>query len=549
MKKIFLLLILFVPFVVRAETLPPEVNDCLENVDADYIAAPFAYKEYVARYRSCYIDHGAENLMPANLTYELSDENAKAADCQIRAGEKYNKSISECLSVFQNDLVNGMITLDEFNENYPSCYEGKILSEYKIDISNCYEEADFGWVWEIPELKESLTNVYDDFQNISADQGRKLNSCLAEVERHNDLSVPSSKVQNEVAGCFYNAGFDSFGDLYTKTAITIDCAKESLNVEDLNDARFLITSATEKQKAYMEQCILEKTVPVVTGIAFINIPFAVGGIQSAVYLQFLFFQILYIFRKRRGVSQGLVYDSFSKKPIDLAIIRLIDRAKDKVIRTFVTGRSGKYMFLPKAGEYKLEVNKQQFDFPSKLIEPSKDNYFGEILEIVTSSDIIAENIPLDPKVKEKKTWLWNWQRRKEKFAFSIAFLAPIYSLGSLIFVQKLWLIALAIVNIIFLLVFIRLKKRKEKNRFGRILDSNGKAVKNVVVSIFETKFKKKLAYTVTDIWGRYYLPTVAGEYIISAEKQKYKYYEEKINVSEKDVEEGKVNMEIVLLSE
>ena len=77
-------------------------------------------------------------------------------------------------------------------------------------------------------------------------------------------------------------------------------------------------------------------------------------------------------------------------------------------------------------------------------------------------------------------------------------------------------------------------------------NEKGGKLKNVVVSMFETKFNKKLAYTVTDVWGRYYFPAVAGEYLLVAERKGYKKYEKRIEIKQKEVEEKNVSVNITL---
>lgn len=546
MKKLLFILILMFPFFASAEVLPENVSDCLTDLDFEYLEKEMLYKDYVERHRECYINNGGEKIMPANLNYEVSETSSVLADCQIAASNKLNSRTNECLSEYQAQLANAEITIDEFNDLYPSCSSGESLNIYKEEVSDCYDSADLDWVWEIPVLNKALTSVYDDYQWLSLEDGETLGFCLEKANSDYDLYEPSSEAQNIIADCFNKVGLTGVGNLYEKAAITIDCAKDSLGVKSLKDAQGLIVSATAEQKDYMEQCVIEKTMPFVTGIAMINIPFAVGGFQSAVYLQFLLFQLMLLFKRNKHVNVGLVYDSFTKRPLDLTIIRLFDSAKEKVISSFVTGKSGRYMFLTKPGEYKLNIRKDGFLFPSVLAPKVDTEYFGEKLEIQNEDEVISENIPLDAELNEKKAWVWNFQRRKEKLAFSIAMIAPVYSVTSLVFVQKLWLVVLAGVNIVFFLMFLRLRKKKAGPRFGFVKNEKGGKLKNVVVSMFETKFNKKLAYTVTDVWGRYYFPAVAGEYLLVAERKGYKKYEKRIEIKQKEVEEKNVSVNITL---
>ncbi|OGF33524.1 hypothetical protein A2478_02475 [Candidatus Falkowbacteria bacterium RIFOXYC2_FULL_36_12] len=545
-----ILILAFISFFivgnVGAQTLQENVDQCLRQVDLDYIEKNLSYKQYVLNYQKCYADNQAESLMPENLKIDYTNYDFSLAECQINASNLLNDEVKQCNDDLFLKFEVGELTLEQYTAQVQECSKGKLIDKYNGRVSACYTEKDMGWVWEIPALKQSLVDVYSDYQTLAPEKSMQLAECLEKISNENDLDVISADVQNKIAQCFNSVGLIGLGNVYKKTAITIDCAESSLGVESLNDARNLVFSASDEQKTVMEQCILKKTAPIITGIAVVNIPFVAGGMQTLIYFQFLFVQIFLLFRKKKGADFGKVYDSFTGRPIDLAVLRLFHRVKNKVVSTFVTGKHGKYLFLPEIGKYIVEVRRDGFSFPSNLVRKNSKEYFGGEFEIKTDVDVVGKDVPLDPEIKDVSVRKWNWKNRKYRFATGVAFLAPLYSVGSLIFVQKWWLVALLFVNLAMFFLYWRLGKKKKEPKFGVVRDRNGKVIKNVIVSLFEKKYNKRLAYAVTDSFGRYFFPAVAGEYLVVAEKKNYIIVKKDVVVSEKQVESMNIKVDVVM---
>lgn len=96
---------------------------------------------------------------------------------------------------------------------------------------------------------------------------------------------------------------------------------------------------------------------------------------------------------KHALPWGTVFDSVTKNPIDLVLVRLINGENKRVIETKVTDREGRFGFIVPAGKYYIFVSKEGFKFPS---DKTKQGYRGEQIEIKTDSEgVIKINIPID----------------------------------------------------------------------------------------------------------------------------------------------------------
>lgn len=108
---------------------------------------------------------------------------------------------------------------------------------------------------------------------------------------------------------------------------------------------------------------------------------------------------IFFFLKQRRLW-GVVYDARTKQPIEMAIVRLFNEDAHKMLETRVTNKSGRYSFLADPGEYYLDVVKQGFHFPTRLITTSSDNeyvniYRGEVIKLGAGQSLIAKDVPID----------------------------------------------------------------------------------------------------------------------------------------------------------
>ena len=473
----------------------------------------------------------------------------KNAHCVSEVNDWYTGSIDNCLSKANDELSAGEINEKKYNEIIQNCNNKKLFEEYKRKTSACYEENSFGSIWNLPVLKDALVNQYADPSSLTELQKQELFSCITRVSKEHDLNQISAEAQNAIASCFEKVGNDSQTLVYKQTAIAINCAEESLGVENLDDLGNILTNMTPGQEEYLKQCVIKKTAPILTGAAILNIPFAAGVPNTLLYFQFLFTQP-FILLNRKKKSWGVVFDSFTKEPVDLGIVRLIDVEKNKLIKTMVTGRKGRYLFLPIPGKYKMDVKKQGFAFPSELLK--KDvyaDYFGESIEIKTEEEIIDHRIPLDPDETKKSKFNFFINKWKNKLTVLIAFLAPVLSIITFVLIPVWWVFLLVLLHLAILLFFIRLGFKKKNKPFGKVVAEDGNNLSGVTVTLYDKKYGKLLHHYITDIFGRYYLPVVGGDYVLQFYKKGYKQERQEIEITEKQAEKGKLNRLIKLIKE
>jgi hypothetical protein len=116
------------------------------------------------------------------------------------------------------------------------------------------------------------------------------------------------------------------------------------------------------------------------------------------------FQTLMVFlglRKKRKFW-GTVYDSYTKLPLDPAIVELYDANTGKLIETSITDITGHYGFLVQPGNFLMKANKTHYRFPSKDLHQTANDeiydrlYYGEEFNITDPSEVVVPNVPMDP---------------------------------------------------------------------------------------------------------------------------------------------------------
>lgn len=112
----------------------------------------------------------------------------------------------------------------------------------------------------------------------------------------------------------------------------------------------------------------------------------------------------FFFTKRQRLW-GVVYDARTKAPIEMAVIRLFDQEHHKLLETRVTPKSGRFSFLAEPGEYYLDVTKEGYHFPSRIVDGSIDNeytnlYLGRVIKLGAGQSLIAPDVPIDSEAGE-----------------------------------------------------------------------------------------------------------------------------------------------------
>lgn len=236
-------------------------------------------------------------------------------------------------------------------------------------------------------------------------------------------------------------------------------------------------------------------------------------------------------RKKRH-PWGVVFDSFTKQPLDPVVFTLNDEAGKEVAQT-ISDLYGRYEFLVPAGTYFLKVAKTGYQFPSqkysgiKSDEVYEDIYLGEKVAI-SEGGKIAFNIPMDPinvdfneAAKAAKYNVRGVSKSTQllikasgilfKIGFIYSAIVAAFSLSTLNIVN---LVIFGLYSIVAALRFYRAKARS----WGTIFDKFGAPVSNAVVKLVNIKIPQfKISPVVTDASGRYIYLMDKGTYQVQVQ--------------------------------
>lgn len=271
--------------------------------------------------------------------------------------------------------------------------------------------------------------------------------------------------------------------------------------------------------------IIVPTAAVVTATTFAT---AVQAASFLNYIYYLFTQPLLLLARRRRKEFGTVYNALTKRPVDLAIVRLIRSATGKLVRTLVTDKQGRYAFLVDSGEYRIEVSKQGFTFPTRYLSERKEDgrffdlYHAETIKVGEKGAIITANIPMDPIEEIKTVRRIIWEDVGRRIQDSLSILSVLLTLIAALFYRLTYLYVLLVVQISVYLVFRRLARPGRSKNWGIIYDARTKKpVPFAVARIVETQYNKVLESRVTDSKGRYNFLVGNNKYVVTVEKPGY----------------------------
>lgn len=281
--------------------------------------------------------------------------------------------------------------------------------------------------------------------------------------------------------------------------------------------------------------------PTLLAMALVNSAGGISVFNLLTYLQFVFTQPILLFGRRKRQKWGVVYNSLTKQPVDLAIIRLVDATTRQVLQTRVTDKQGRYFFFSKKGSYLLEIVKPGYIFPTAFLKDDKEDaeyldlQHGEPIIIAEDAQIFS-NVPVDPieQVETPKRVLFTvfLQRLRQIAAFAaipmamvMVWITPGVATASLLLAQ-------VGVYVLFRKIAVPIKAKS----WGVVVDaSTKKSVGSVIVRIFDKKFNKLLETQVTDRNGKYGFFVKRNVYYVVAEKTGFqKYVSPDIDLTSKD---------------
>ncbi len=260
------------------------------------------------------------------------------------------------------------------------------------------------------------------------------------------------------------------------------------------------------------------------------------------YLHYLFTEpFIWLFRRKKK-GWGVVYNSITKEPLDLAVVRLYDKNQEKLLKSKVTDRQGRYNFLVDQGEYYLEVGKPKMDFPSEILKNQEEDkrysdvYTGGIIKIRQGEKgIITANIPLDPEDcrasdREIKRKHFHYNIRR-----NISVVGPVFSVISFA-VSPGWLTAgFLLFHFSLFHLFQRLAEQHNLRNWGIVFNQEStKPINKAIVRIFSPEYDRMLETQITDRHGRYGFFAGNNNYYLTAGKNGYLSFKtDTIDLSEK----------------
>lgn len=217
---------------------------------------------------------------------------------------------------------------------------------------------------------------------------------------------------------------------------------------------------------------------------------------------------LIYFSKRKKNQWGLVFDSFSHKPIAYAVVRVFDEF-EKQVAISVSDRNGKYQQDLNNGIYLFEIMHSDY------------NPYSEKLTVNNISGLNKDFALFEKGLETSKKLHIDF--RKILDYLTIIFF--IYTLICLFFSAMPWNIAISIVYIV--IFVIKFFKRNSENS-GLILNENGKGVGGVFVQIMN-KNGLLLETSLSNDQGRLRFNVPDGEYSAKVFKEGFSIKDQEVS--------------------
>ena len=245
--------------------------------------------------------------------------------------------------------------------------------------------------------------------------------------------------------------------------------------------------------------------------------------------RFLFLQPLLLLGRRKRKEWGVVYNSMTKLPVDLAIVRLINPKTKKVMQSRATDAQGRYIFMVEPGQYLVEVVKQGFTYPTNLLAGilndgrMTDLYHGEVINVENENTAITPNIPVDPvNAKGKSVRRIVVDRYVRLLQHVISIIGIVVTAISFYITPTPLVGGFLAIHIVLYGLFVRYVKPKKPKGWGIVYDvGTKKPLGRAVARLFTKEYDKLVATELTDSKGRYSFLVGPNDYYVKFEKKGY----------------------------
>ena len=354
---------------------------------------------------------------------------------------------------------------------------------------------------------------------------------------NNSVNNTNSPSNNSINNTNSPAQNSNSKDLPNSTTNEIEPSSTKINfLEELNKINHVIKEFTDK--IYTAEIVTFSEATALTGITL----GAVSMITGTIVFNFrglshllgrLWSILIYGFGiKKRARPWGTVYDSSTKQPIDPAYV-ILRNMEGETINTCMTDIDGRYGFLVEPGKYIINAYKTHFVFPSlklanKITDEFYDDlYFGEQIEVQTSGQVLAKNIPMDrknfdwneyAKNKQQKTKFFHKSdvifRKLTNFLFAIGFI-----LAVLIFLKDPTSYNMTIL-VLYILLSLSHMFVIRKHIMGTVTEkATGMPLSYGILRIYSIGDGKEITRKILDRLGNYYCLIQNGNYMVNLEKK------------------------------
>lgn len=231
--------------------------------------------------------------------------------------------------------------------------------------------------------------------------------------------------------------------------------------------------------------------------------------------------LLFLFGFKRKDKSGVVYDTYTKKPLEGALVSLWND-KCKRIHIDVTGDDGEfYIPLLPQGKYKISCLRNDYKFPSTLVRGKGrdslyvDLYHGEEI-VAKDKHKISISIPMDRLSGDSSSTLRQLLRKYGHY-LSWSWLALCIVVSVLNLIYEPGIVSLLFIAYYLCLVGYLLFDLTLFYGYSIVFDSSGAPMPEVSLYVHSMPSLELVAIRVTDEDGKFYLKLDEGEYRISFE--------------------------------
>uniref|UniRef100_A0A7C4M124 Big-1 domain-containing protein n=1 Tax=candidate division CPR3 bacterium TaxID=2268181 RepID=A0A7C4M124_UNCC3 len=335
-------------------------------------------------------------------------------------------------------------------------------------------------------------------------------------------------------------------EIYSSNKIVINFTSPS------NSEIFLGTISDFRDNMTTQNIVNYVATPAVTVAAGVGVYSVVVNVlnSSLPYLNYLINLLLqFLGVRRKPKPWGIVYDTMTKEPVPLALIRLIDKKTKNIIATVATDKNGRFSLPLKSGEYFIQVAKSGYTFPSVFLKGSTVDgyyhnlYFGEPFKLKSGEKInFVIPIDLNTAIESHLTFWDNLKNISNKLSI------PFFVTSFLLSLFILWvnftlfneILVLLYIFIIILKILRNIKQPKDLS-WGVVFDSKTKLpITGIPIKVFGAKYNKLLETKVSDDKGRFGLVLPKGRYYLKIASYEYSLDTESVLLNEYDNYQGEI---------